>query len=438
MYVYSGGRPRRGGRGRAIWECWLEGIGADEKEIGMSEKRNITREDIHLEARLLSEGARIEVKAPLETPLGFPGTIILDGCEITTLLRPNPNSRLEAVLEGDRVSISDMGEVLGTAVFEERPDWFDITLSNGQPASTVVLGMTPDLMAMIQNNRCYNQASGKGCRYCGLFVPGEWNAEAGDWALDPSDLLRKRGEISAEAIALAVDHGWRGMIALSGGALPPKRRGQLTERLEILMEPLREAVDADVLASLQISANTYPPEDLEDLHKWRDMGINMTQFDLEVMEPAYFPAVCPGKNAAHPYEYWREAQEASVEVFGRWHGTATSVVMGIEPMNSLVEGVEERLEAGVLTTPLCFQATPGSAYEQFRAPTADWLVEANEKMAECHFRLEDKLDAPLLADDRPGYTRTGRSYHILMMTDEIWRRGQEMGKLPPGLPKQGT
>ena len=65
-------------------------------------------------------------------------------------------------------------------------------------------------------------------------------------------------------------------------------------------------------------------------------------------------------------------------------------------------------------------------------------MEATEKMAESHFRLEHTLDAPLLADDRPGYTRTGRSYYILMLTDEIWRRGQEMGKLPPGLPKQGT
>jgi len=35
------------------------------------------------------------------------------------------------------------------------------------------------------------------------------------------------------------------------------------------------------------------------------------------------------------------------------------------------------------------------------------------------------------------YTRTGRSYYILMLTDEIWRRGQGMEKLPPGLPKQG-
>jgi hypothetical protein len=321
--------------------------------------------------------------------------------------------------------------------------------------------MTPDLIAIITNTLCYNQASGQGCRYCGLFASGERVAKSADWGRASHDRLRQRGELAAEAIKMAVDHGWRGKIDFSGGVLPPGLRGDLTERIEILMAPLREAIDNDVLSSMQIAANSYPPDDLSELYKWRDLGLNAVQFDLEVMDPAYFAAVCPAKHAAHPLDYWKEAQIAAVEVFGRWRGSATSlvmgvepmtslevfgrwrgsatsVVMGVEPMTSLVEGVEERLSKGVLSTPLCFQPTPGSAYEQFRPPTADWIVEATEKMAESHFRLEDTLDAPLPEDDRPGYTRTGRSYYILPLTDEIWRRGQEMGKLPPGLPKQGT
>ena len=112
----------------------------------MAEKRNITKKDIHLEARLLSEGVRIAVKTPPERPPAFFGTIVLDGCEITTFIRPSAYSRLEAVIESDRVTISDMGEVLGTARFEQRPDWYDIPLSNGKPALTALPGMTPDLI----------------------------------------------------------------------------------------------------------------------------------------------------------------------------------------------------------------------------------------------------------------------------------------------------
>ena len=77
----------------SAWPCGLE------PETGQSsviEKRNITKEDIHLEARLLSEGVRIEIRTPPERPPAFFGTIVMDGCEITTFLRPDRYSRMQA------------------------------------------------------------------------------------------------------------------------------------------------------------------------------------------------------------------------------------------------------------------------------------------------------------------------------------------------------
>lgn len=410
----------------------------------MPGKRSITKEDIFLKARLLSEGVQVEVKRAPEN-LSFGSIIVFDGCEILSILRPNPYSRIKAVVEGSRVTISDMGEVLGTATFEERPTWFDVPLNNGQPASTAVPGLITDVMPVMQNYLCYNQASGQACRYCSQFMPGLWTGmaqdpagDAGDWAGVSYEMLREKAELAAEAIKIATDHGWRGQIVFAGGVLPPSRREELTERLDTVMAPLHKRVDADTLSSMQIAVNCYAPDDFLEFEKWRDIGINATSIDLEVMDPAYFAAICPGKHAAHPLEYWKEAQLAAAEVFGPWRGSGGSVVMGVEPMESLVDGAEERLSKGILVTPLNFQPAPASAYGQFRPPTADWIVEATEKMADCVFRHEDKMDAPLLADDRPGYTRTGRSYFIMLLFDEVWRRGQEMGKLPTGLPKQAT
>jgi hypothetical protein len=172
------------------------------------------------------------------------------------------------------------------------------------------------------------------------------------------------------------------------------------------------------------------------MYKWKDLGINSTEFDLEVMDPAYWKAICPGKSEAYSQDYWKEAQVASAEVFGRGRGAVTAVVMGIEPMSSLVEGVEERISRGVYTTPLMFMPTPGSPYAEFRPPTAEWMVEASEKMADSYFRYADSLDVNLLTDNRPGFTRMGRSFFIILVVDEMVRRLQEKGKLPPGLPKQ--
>jgi len=413
-------------------------------EIAMAGKRNITREDIFLKARLLSEGVRIEVREQPGSP-GIVPIIVFDGCGILSNLRQNPYSRLEAIIEGDRVTISDLGEVLGTATFEEHPDWFDVPLSNGQPASTAVPGLITDVMPVIQNYLCYNQASGRACKYCGQFMPRTWtrapgkqSPDTGDWGGVSDDILKERAESAAEAIKIATDHGWRGQIVFAGGVLPPGRRSELTHRIDAVMEPLCRWVDADLLSSQQIAVNCYPPDDFSEFYKWRDLGINATSIDLEVMDPAYFAAICPGKNAAHPLEYWKEAQVAAAEVFGPWRGSGGSVVMGIEPMASLVEGAEERLSKGILVTPLNFQPAHGSAYGQFCPPNADWIVEATERMADSVFRHEDKMDAPLLGDSRPGYTRTGRSYFIMLLYDEVWRRGQEMGKLPPGLPRQAS
>ncbi len=400
----------------------------------MSEKRNITKDDIYLKARLLSEGARIEVRTPPEPPLGFAAGIVFDGCGIVSSLRSNAYSRLEAVIEGHHVTISDLGEELGTATFEERPAWFDIPLSNGKPARHGVMGMSADVIAILQNHMCYNQASGQGCRYCSSFAGVQERGEPGR----QKAFLREYAALQAEAIEIAFDHGWRGMISCSGGVLAPGSRGDLTERMEIVLEPLHARVDADVLSEMHLMANCYPPDDFSEMYKWRDLGIKATDIDLEAMNAAYFAALCPGKVEAYSHEYWKDAMVAATEVFGPGRGSCTSVVMGLEPMDCLVDGFEELISKGIVTTPLSFQPGPNAALAQFNPPAAPWFVEATEKMADSYLRHEDKLDAPVFEDERPGYTRTGRSYFIMLLNDELWRRGQEMGKLGPGLPKQGT
>ena len=51
-------------------------------------------------------------------------------------------------------------------------------------------------------------------------------------------------------------------------------------------------------------------------------------------------------------------------------------------MSTLVEGFDEMISKGILPLPLVFHSTPGSAYEGFRPPTAEWIIEASEKMAD--------------------------------------------------------
>ena len=69
-------------------------------------------------------------------------------------------------------------------------------------------------------------------------------------------------------------------------------------------------------------------------------------------------------------------------------------------------------------------------------PSAQWYVEACEKIVDIYLRYADTFDVDLTEDTRFGYTRKGRSFYISIVDDEMSRRLQEMGKLGPGLPKQ--
>ncbi|KKK46566.1 hypothetical protein LCGC14_0728690 [marine sediment metagenome] len=393
----------------------------------MTEKRNITKEDIFIKARMLSEGVRIKVKnQPEKGSRNRP--FVMDGCDLVVLLLPNPYSRLKVEIDGENVTVSDMGKVLRTGSLEVRRSWLDEKLSNGIPVKNIFSG-SASIINLVMNFRCYNYDSGQGCKYCGLF--------AFPMTKTPSkSLAPKYTELLVECAIIAIQSGWRGTMVLTGGALPPSQRVNMSEGIEKIMTQLHESLDDEVLSQLHIAPNVYPPEDFEEMDNWKELGVNAVEFDLEVMDPAYFKAICPGKSKAHPFEYWKEAQETAVEIFGRGRGVFQSMVSGIEPMSSLVEGVEERISKGIYSAPLVFVPTPGSPYAQFRPPNAQWFVETNEKIVDIYFRYADTLDVNLLTDNRPGFTRVGLSYPLILLRDEMARRLQEDGKFPPGLPSQ--
>ncbi len=237
---------------------------------------------------------------------------------------------------------------------------------------------------------------------------------------------------SIEATVIAIENGYRGIVVLVGGAAPPPRRDQFTtDMFEAVMAQFHESLDDDTLSQLQIASDVYPPDDLGELYKWKSYGMNSTQFDSQVMDPAYFKAICPGRGGQ---KSWYEAQEAAAEVFGRGRGSSSLVVSGIEPMAGLLEGIEERVSKGVYVMPTLFTPHLGSPMAGMMSPSAEWIVEANEKIVDIYLRYADTFDVDLKEDDRWGYTRRGHSYTECF--DELSRRLQEIGKLPPGLPKQ--
>jgi len=392
----------------------------------MAETRNITKDDVYLKARIMSEGLRVEgfemqpfnelkkstgeidmpkklnlddteelmrcyaacLKKESDNFQGVVGNVItFDDTGLRVMVLPNQHSRLTLTREGRKVILSEAGEQLAFGKLPQIPDWRNQKLSNGLPITAALPAMSKEIINIVFSLSCINYNTGRGCRYCNLFS----NPMSRSIVMLPKETLRTWAKYQGEAVKIATDNGWRGVLAVSGGALPPAHRPEYLERLEILMDEIRGAIGEEMLGRLPVVYNHYPPDNFNEMNDWKEFGINATSIDIEVMDSAYFAAICPGKNAHQPHQWWKDAQEASVDIFGPYLKTTGCVVTGIEPMHTLLKGLDERLGKGVMPLPLVFMSLPGSAYWGFRPPTADWLVEATEKMVDIYLKHASKI-----------------------------------------------
>jgi hypothetical protein len=397
-----------------------------------SDRRRITREDVLLKARMISEGVRVKIeKVPpglrhpdlTENPSGeereakqvdvskaddivssikgergnsyqeclIGNVIILDRAGIMAPIIRKAGSPLLLTLDGEKARITEDGQALAGGSFYSPSaghPWSSRRLKNGVTLDDFLFGTSPGIVNVLFNLSCYNHNSGQACRYCGLF--GNQACEEVDEL--PLGALKEYADITAEAVKIMTDLGWRGVVALGGGALPPSLRNEYLDRVEIVMEPLHDVLDAKTLGELHLVYNHYPPEDFSDFHRMRKMGIQSTSIDMEMVTPKGFKAICPGKHAYKPLEYWKEAQEAALEASLI---SATNIVVGIEPKEAVLEGVHERLSKGVFPVPLQFLPTPNAAMARTPAKSAEWIVDVAERIADAYIRSFVNVTRPL-------------------------------------------
>jgi len=399
----------------------------------MTEKRNITKEDIFLEARLRAEGCRIEMKNPKKKweHGNIYESVVLDGCDIVMGLWHNPASHLKVVFDGDDTIILDGDEELGRGTPEARAPWRDKSLGDGTPVQSADIPWNADILSIVLNRRgCAHAGKGNACKYCFMAaIP----AGAADVFRSSSDFESSKERV-VEAIIIALQSGWRGEILFTGNTPPRSQHEELTDEMERIISQMREAVGEEILGENQIAEALFsPPDDLGLLDRWRDIGLDSAEFDTQIVDPGYFKAICPGRGEQ---SRWDEAQTASAEVFGRGRGATTGIVMGLEPMDGLLEGIEDRISRGVFTQLFNFIPIPGGPYGGMMPPSAQWFMTAAEKIVDIYLKYANTFDVDLTEDTRFGCTRKGRSFYISIVDDEIARRLQEMGRLGPGLPKQ--
>jgi hypothetical protein len=164
--------------------------------------------------------------------------------------------------------------------------------------------------------------------------------------------------------------------------------GFLYERKELdyYLDVAEEIQNRTGLKEFRATAVIGAPLDLSVIDKYKEAGYFSVRMNVEIWNKDIWNAICPGKrNHCGGWEHWIEALEYAVSVFGRGR-VASNIVGGIEPKNSILEGVEYKLSKGIIASASTWRPVVGSILEGHRSPEAAWHFDLQKKIASLYKR----------------------------------------------------
>lgn len=279
----------------------------------------------------------------------------------------NPSSKFSIISIDGGFYLAENGNVIREIDFEHKPKFYNQRTSDGKDMSRLVQAIERGRVYITYSNECSLKEKGLDCLYCNI------NATKDNFG-DLDGIGWKYPRQLGEAIAAAYKEGYRG-YNLTGGFVPERRE---VEYYIDVIEAVKESSDLPE-DEIRGMACIGAPNDLSVIEKYKEAGYQHIATNIEIWDKNIFKTICPGKDQlCGGQKNWIDTLKHEVEVFGR--GYARSVlVAGIEPKESLLEGIEYLADIGVIAVPSPWKPCIGSALEGHRSPVTAWHQEVFER-----------------------------------------------------------
>jgi radical SAM protein (TIGR04043 family) len=241
-----------------------------------------------------------------------------------------------------------------------RPDYYDLTTSDGVPMSDVAVIGEPDHLRSVLNQRCGYQRIGQACKFCA--IESWW---AGYMDKTPAQVAQVAGAAFREGMIkhVTLSTGTRlscgkGLEDLIEAARLIQRRASVTMTLNF--EPL---TDYSLLGSLLLEG--------------KRAGATTALCNIECFDESLREDIMPmkGRNTIDDY---RRVWQKCVDIFGH-NEVYTMVIAGLgESDGSILDGVEMTASMGVVTSIVPFTPMMNSAYEDREPPSVERMLHLYE------------------------------------------------------------
>jgi hypothetical protein len=271
------------------------------------------------------------------------------------LLRPN-GTGYEITCGDRRVEVT----------FPTRPSFYDGQLAGGIRTSRVVTLYGDATLAIFSPGFCHYFKEGVACQFCSLKTTRDIQSDH-EFFIPPA-LAREAVEFALSKEAARIKH-----VLVNGGTIKNYDRG-----FEQHLDLLSAISEVDLPPKARSHLISMPPMNMELFELLPATGANIVMC-LEVYDPELFRQICPGKASGYGRDRMLRAFEEAVSVLGEGEVYA-GFIAGLEPLESLIEGLYRMADMGVAPAVNVFHSDAGTPLECHARPQVDQLLEIGRHM----------------------------------------------------------
>lgn len=202
-----------------------------------------------------------------------------------------------------------------------------------------------DRLRIHARSGCYFKDKQIGCHFCGI------EGESAFSIIDIKEVLETYKNTSE------IRH-----FLVGGGSFNPSDDFQ---KIIQIVGCIRETFNHNIYLM------SIPPVDTDILFKLKEAGVTEVAFNLEIYDRARAKKIMPGKGNI-PFERYDTAFQTAVKIWGKSGNVRSALIVGLEPKESTIQGIEYLCSIGV--SPILTLFKPDENMEDYLAPNSDEVL----------------------------------------------------------------
>ncbi len=224
----------------------------------------------------------------------------------------------------------------------------NIQLTSDTKVSNVCL-LATDRLRIQHSRNCYFKRNGEGCRFC--------EVENHEYTFDKCDLYKVIN------MYMSSNCSFRHFLIGGRSDSPSLEQKEILELCKYIRS----------ISNAPIYVMCVPPKDFKIFNEWKKAGATEISFNIEIWDPIIAKKWMPGKGSI-PRSYYLKALEEATNIWGKTGNVRSAFVVGLEPYESLLEGIEAVCKIGVAPILSVFRPIPNTYGNLIIPPSNEQLL----------------------------------------------------------------